>query len=214
MKVLRALSGAVLLAGCNSLPTLPAGSPRDAAYTLSGTVSQTVEGVSRPLAGRSVVLWIQQADSGRTQLETTDQNGRYVAQVPEARVFVSAWGDDGVQPCLASATVAKDTTLDVEVVPRGSAPTPPAAASPLITGFVYETTPQGRSPVRGAHISVDASWDVWVAGTRTDDAGRYFLCRVNTPVRMVVSAGGGYQDSWHSLTGTTDMVLDIELQRR
>jgi hypothetical protein len=83
----------------------------------------------------------------------------------------------------------------------------------LITGFVFEATPQGPHPLRGVHVSVDASSDVWVAYTQTDDAGRFFLCRVNAPVQMVVSAGNGYQDWWQSIPGTGDMVLEIELRR-
>jgi hypothetical protein len=87
------------------------------------------------------------------------------------------------------------------------------AASPVITGYVYEATPQGRRPLAGVHVSVDASWDVWVAYTRTDETGRFFLCRVNAPVQMVVSAGNGYQDWWQSIPGTGDMVLEVELKR-
>jgi hypothetical protein len=90
---------------------------------------------------------------------------------------------------------------------------PPVAGSPLITGFVYETTAQGRNPLRGVHISVDASTDAWVAYTQTDEKGRFFLCRVNAPVQMVVSSGKGHRDWWQSIPGTTDLVLDIELER-
>jgi hypothetical protein len=90
---------------------------------------------------------------------------------------------------------------------------PPPAASPLITGFVYEKTARGRNPLRGVHISVDAYTDAWVAYTQTDETGRFFLCRVNAPVQMVVSSGNGHRDWWQSIAGTTDMVLDVELRR-
>jgi hypothetical protein len=83
----------------------------------------------------------------------------------------------------------------------------------MITGFVYETTPQGRKPLRGVHVSVDAASDVWVAYTRTDSTGRFFLCRVNAMVQVVVSAGNGYQDWWQSIPGTSDMFFEIELKR-
>jgi hypothetical protein len=205
------------LAGCNdSVPTSPtdASLPATMSYTVSGILSETVDGISRPLAGRQVFVRIEHPNEARTLSVTTDQNGRYSAQVPRARVFVSAWHPpDQQQPCLASAAIDKDTTLDVEVVPVRSSPTPPAAGSPLITGYVYERTPQGRNPLRGVHVSVDASTDVWVAYTQTDDTGRFFLCRVNTPVQMVVSSGNGHQDWWQSIPGITDMVLDIELIR-
>jgi hypothetical protein len=43
--------------------------------------------------------------------------------------------------------------------------------------------------------------------------GRFYLCRVNAPVRMVVSAGNGYQDVWQSLPGAGDLAFEIELKR-
>jgi hypothetical protein len=173
-----------------------------------------VDGVSRPLAGRPVVLWIQESSRGWMQFTTTDQNGRYTAVVPKARVFVSGPHlPDELQPCLASAAVTADTTVNVEVVPAATPAAPPAAASPLVTGFVYETTPLGRNPLRDVLVSVEASTDAWVAVTRTDDMGRFFLCRINAPVQMVVSAGNGYQDVWLSLPGFGDMALEIELRR-
>ncbi|MGH9239967.1 MAG: hypothetical protein ACRD3G_18145 [Vicinamibacterales bacterium] len=142
-----------------------------------------------------------------------------MATVPTSRVFAFAWDAPELQQrCLASATVNRDTTIDVELIRidgssvDGSS-APPAAASPLITGFIYESTPQGRKPLRGVHISVQASWDVWVAYTQTDEAGRFFLCRVNAPVEMVASSGE-HDEWWQSIPGTTDMVLDIELKRR
>jgi hypothetical protein len=205
------------LAGCNnSVPTSPTGAspPAPVSYMVSGILSETVNGISRTLPARQVFIRIEQPNRSWTQSVTTDQSGRYVAQVPKARVFLSAWHPpDQQQPCLASAVIERDTTIDVEVVPVRSSAMPPPAASPLITGFVYETTPQGRNPLPGVHVSVDASSDVWVAYTQTDDGGRFFLCRVNTPVQMVVSAGNGYQDWWQSIPGTTDMVLEIELRR-
>jgi hypothetical protein len=215
----RLFAATVLLAcvfGCSKVsPTSPTSvtpsSP--ASYTLSGTLFETADGISRPLPERSVFFWIQESNGGRTQWVSTDQTGRYIVQVPRSRVFaVAAHPPDQQQPCLASAMVDRDTTLDVEVAPTGSSTTPPAAASPLITGFVYETTPQGRTPVRGVYVSVDAANDAWVANTQTDDTGRFFLCRVNTPVQMVVSLSG-YQDVWKSIGGTNDMAMEIELKR-
>jgi hypothetical protein len=104
----------------------------------------------------------------------------------------------------ASTLVNRDTSLDVEVLPTEGPLAPPSAAGPLITGFVYETTPEGRTPVAGMHISVDASPDVWVAYTRTDEEGRFFLCRVDAPVQMVIS---------ETLPGSGNMELEIELRR-
>jgi hypothetical protein len=217
---------------CNdSVPTSPASPslPTPQSYVVSGTVSETVDGVSRPLAGRKVDLYLsgicEQILPGRdcarekTEVVETDQNGRYTVrvQVPDSRplspkplVFVTGAGlhAAGHQPCLGSALVDKDTTIDVEVFPVGSSSTPPAGAGPMITGFVYETTPQGRNPVRGvwAHLEVGFTDSYYVARTQTNDAGRFFFCRVNRPVRMVVS-------EVVSIPGTGDMHFEIEVKR-
>ena len=139
-------------------PTTPSQLSQPATYVVSGTVTETVNGVSRPVAGRKVDLYVSGSTciSGqpmpciteKAEVVDTDQNGRYTAQVtvfPKALVFVAAAGLHalGQQPCLPSALVDKDTTIDVEVFPVGSSTTPPPSASPMITGFVYETTPTG-----------------------------------------------------------------------
>jgi hypothetical protein len=203
------------LVGCASEVSVPT-SPTPAAaetYSVSGVVSKTVDGISRPVPDRQVHMWIQVSNGGFTRVVATDASGRFTTSLPPGRVFANAWHlPDEQQPCLASAAVNRDTTLDVELLPTDGPSAPPSAAGPLITGFVYESTPQGRKPVGGVHISVDAANDVWVAYTKTDDEGRFFLCRVNAPVQMVVS-GNGYQDWWQSIPGTGDMQLEIELRR-
>jgi hypothetical protein len=209
----------VLTAGClircaseSSMPTSPTPPAADA-YSVSGVVSKPVNGISRPIMDRQVHLWIQSSNGGSTQVVATDQSGRYVARVPPGRVFAIAWHPpDEQQPCLASAAVNRDTTLAVELLPTDGFSVPSSAPGPLIRGFVYESTPQGRKPVGGVHVSVDASNEVWVAYTRTDDEGRFFLCRVNAPAQMVIS-GNGYQDRWLSIPGNADMELEIELRR-
>jgi len=215
---LLAASLAASLAACNSsAPTSPTSPspPAPQSYVVSGTVSETVDGISRPVAGRTVHLWISQPGTAWAQSSTTDHNGRYTAQVPKARVFVSGWHPpDQEQPCLASAAVDKDTTIDVQFVPAGRSLPPPPASSPIITGLVYEMTPQGRNPLRGVYVELDASGDVPVALTQTDDAGRFFLCRVNAPVVLGVGIDPNRHQPWSQLIpGTSDMVLEIELKR-
>jgi hypothetical protein len=241
MAMFRRLLAASLLAwlvGCNdSVPTSPASPslPAPQSYVVSGTVSETVDGTSRPVAGRKVDLFVTGTTcvSGqrtpcipeKAEVVDTDQNGRYTAQVtvwPKALVFVAGAGlhASGQQTCLASALVDRDTTIDVQVFPIGSSSTPPPAARPMITGFVYETTPQGRKPLRGvgAWLEVGYGDSYLVARTQTDDAGRFFFCRVNAPVRMGVSSYqemvvAGYKDGVEYIPGTDDMFFEIELKR-
>ena len=49
-----------------------------------------------------------------------------------------------------------------------------------------------------------------VALTQTDEAGRFFLCRVNAPVWMGVSSP---QEWFRSIPGTADTFFEIELRR-
>jgi hypothetical protein len=194
-------------------PSSPPPSPPP--YVVSGILFAAGDGGSRPLAGRTVWLWVEQeagprSSRGSSQSAVTDSSGRYTSRVPESRVYVSAWQRGEQQSCLAAADVRSDTTLDVEISPAGSA-TPLTPAGPFVSGTVYETTPQGRKPLPDASIWLDASIDAYVGYTETDDAGRFLLCRVNKPVRMDVYRPG-YQSAWRPLSGTADMVIDIELQ--
>ena len=215
------------LSGCSgSAPTAPTSpatpSPANPSppqsYVVSGILSEIVGGVSRPLAGRQVHLFISGTcpgppgcveEQGR-QPYYTDDKGRYTAEVPKRRVFVTA-NIGALQPCTANATVDKDTTIDVQVVPVGSSFAAPPEAGPTITGVVYETTPQGRRPLRGVDVWLEAGFEGWlVANTQTDGSGRFLLCRVNAPVQMIVSSRREWQQP---LFGTGDMFFEIELKR-
>jgi hypothetical protein len=233
------------LVGCSdSFPPSPASPslPVPRSYVVSGTVFETVDGISRPVAGRKVDIFMNGiceqimpppagCSTEKGGLVETDQTGRYTVEVPvpdsrpsspTPRVFVAGAGlhAAGQQPCLASALVDKDTTIDVEVFPIGSPTTSPPAAGPMITGFVYETTPQGRTPLRRvtAWLEVGVADSFPVAKTDTDDAGRFFFCRVNAPMRMVVSryqdmVAAGYESGVAFIPGTGDMFFEIEVKR-
>jgi hypothetical protein len=239
------VAGSVLawLAGCNnsmqpSTPTSPASPslPTPQTHLVSGTVSETVDGISRPVTGRKVdfymsgiceqVLPVGGCAREKAGVVETDQNGRYTFQVqapdsrplsPKPLVYVTGSGLHalGQQPCLASALVDRDTTLDMEVFQIGSPVAAPPAAGPMITGFVYEATAQGPNPLRGVYAWLEVGFadSYLVARTQTDDAGRFFFCRVNAPVWMGVGISG-YQD-WprRSIPGTGDMFFEIELRR-
>jgi hypothetical protein len=224
LRLLLAASLVLWLTSCSdSAPTSPSPSlPTPQSYVVSGTVFETVDGISSPVAGRKVDVYISGSPCvagqptpcipEKAEVLETDQNGRYTVPVtvlPKTLVFVAGAGLHafGQQPCLASALVDKDTTIDVEVFPVGSSSTPPPSASPMITGFVYETTPQGRNPVRGVWAHLEVGFGSYlVAKTQTDDEGRFFFCRVNRPVTMVVT-------EVTDIPGTSDMFFEIELRR-
>jgi hypothetical protein len=209
------------LTGCSeSMPVAPTPPPSPPSYVVSGIVRETVDGVSRPVANQFLSLHTQETEGlppgmtlrGSMQYIHTDDSGRYSAQVPRSLVFVSAvWGKR--QPCLASATVVRDTVIDVQVFP-GSSDAPSPTPGSMITGFVYETTPEGRKPVQGASAWLDVSSDVYVASTETDAAGRFYFCRVNTMVRMDVSADG-YQPYVYSefVYGPGNRHFEFEFKR-
>jgi hypothetical protein len=218
------------LAGCDSAPVTPvapspaAPSPSIPRHTLSGTVSEFINGVPRPVgADLTVWLWVEQqipqGRMGSSQSARTDQNGRYSLSVPDSRVFASLGKQGALQPCLASAEVRSDTTLDVELISEsdtlsGRVPDHWLSAHPLVTGEVYEATAGGgRIPLSGATIIVDVLVDVYQAFTKTDERGRFFLCRVNGPIRMDFELTG-YEGTSRSVRGDTDIKLEIALTRR
>jgi hypothetical protein len=89
----RLLAGSLLtcVAGCNtSIPTSPANSspPVPQSVVISGTISEVVDGVSRPAAGRKVDFFLDGSACGSRQtpceqagVVETDQNGHYAAHV-------------------------------------------------------------------------------------------------------------------------------------
>jgi hypothetical protein len=209
------------VAGCDApAPTSATGpSPQvrqAASYVISGLVAERIDGTSRPLAEAFVGLKVAEPGSLRTESTGTDQNGRYTAQVPRSRVYVWAEGPSEVeQPCVTSAAIDRDTTMpDVELIPARTSARLRSAPRPLITGFVYETSAQGRNPLRGvqAILFQQNAQDNPVAQVEVDDAGRFLLCRVNTPLILVVALYG--YEPWSQLvSGTTDLDLEIELRR-
>jgi hypothetical protein len=178
-----------------------------------------VDGAPRRLAGAYVLFQLARPDRQWQDNSTTDQDGRYWAQVPRSHVFVAAEGAEGMeQPCVATAAIETDTVIpEVELVLPGRAARPHSAASPLITGVVYGATPDGRRPLRSVTVVLFTpllASDYPVAHVTTDDAGRFFLCRVNTSVQMVVDARSSRYGTWErAIPGTSDMFLEIELTR-
>ena len=120
----------VSLGSCNnavtSSPTSPSRPAQPSTHVVSGTITERLNGVSRPAALHKVDVYI----SGSTcvagqaapcvaesaEVVETDQNGRYALTVtayPKTLVFVAGAGLHalGRQPCLASALVDNDVTI-------------------------------------------------------------------------------------------------------
>ena len=62
-------------------------------------------------------------------------------------------------------------------------------------------------------VNLSSQLEFGVAGTHTDDAGRFFLCRVNAPVQILVEGPPEYQPWSQIIPGTGDMFLEVELTR-
>jgi hypothetical protein len=109
--------------------------------------------------------------------------------------------------------VTGDTTIDVQVF-AGPPAASPGAAGGTITGVVYETTPNGRKPLRGAHAWLYISQGNYIASTETNTDGRFYFCAVNATVAMEVLADG-YEPYSHFelVSGTVDRHFEFEFTR-
>ncbi|HSC29152.1 MAG TPA: carboxypeptidase-like regulatory domain-containing protein [Vicinamibacterales bacterium] len=183
----------------------------------------------RPLAGRQVELWIEYSPRpGRfesmRQDATTDEQGRYdVSGLPNSLVWIFAApepaardlnGHTHLQPCAAARRVEQDTTFDVELVPADD-PRPPTRVRPLtISGIVFETTPGGRVPVKGARIYAEKPLDFVATGAISDAEGRYRLCGLPEDQWSLFALAEGYQ-MWFGdpFPLIADRTLDIEVRR-
>jgi hypothetical protein len=70
----------------------------------------------------------------------------------------------------------------------------------------------------GIWAVLEVGQSYWVAKTQTDHAGRFFFCRVDAQVQMVVNdyevmAAAGYKDGVAYIPGTSDMFFEVELKR-
>ena len=215
------LSSVLLLVRCSeSLQPSPSSSSQTTLnYLVSGTVTETVNRVTRPLGNHTVILHVLEADGLEddatrlltTRNVTTTYNGYYAVPVPRSRVFVTASGRR--QPCIASARIDRDTTLNVQVFPEGHPVELPFAPGPLVSGFVYERTPEGRRPVRGATARLDLAQDAYVANTETDETGRFFFCSVDARVRMDVFGGYDPYSQGGFVGGGGDELFEFDFTR-
>jgi len=188
------------------------------ASTLSGVVRDSTTPGGRGVAGAIVSSWDQTGESGRHGAQSASDAEGWYRLVAPAGVFAVLFADKPgyVQPCVAAATVAADTTLDIQLVPEAAAAAgmPPGlkVTSPIVSGVVFESTPQGRKPVAGARITGEWIPDLVMVNTMTDAEGRYMLCAI--PQRSIwitaTKAGGIIAEGAVMVAG--DAVLDLEVK--
>jgi Carboxypeptidase regulatory-like domain len=200
-------------------PAVPTGQGTSAPMrTLSGVVSDSIPPGGRPVPGAIISTFYTAGSSGRHGGDAaTDAEGRYRVAAPDG-VFALLTVDKAgyVQPCAATATVAGDTTLDIQLVPDAAAAAgvPPGlrAVSPTVSGVVFESTPEGRQPVAGARIVAERLLDLTMATTITDAAGRYLLCAIPQGSVGITATGPGGFLAEAAVVVTGDTVLDLEIK--
>jgi hypothetical protein len=110
--------------------------------------------------------------------------------------------------------------VDIELVTLASldtsdAPRPQFSSPPTLTGVLYEVTATGREPVAGADLwaELPGAIDVYVAHSRSDRDGDFFLCKLPQDSKVLVSKDG-YLDQWVGPIGDAQsLALQVELKR-
>lgn len=196
-------------------PTPPSG-----AYTVRGEVFEAVTG---PIADTPVNLWVQTRSFGYSywwangRLET-DGSGHYAApNIPAARITLWAAKTGYVQPCAVEADVDRDLHLNIEVMSEASldvsAQAPRTATGSLLSGAAFETTDEGRQPIRAALVWAEFGGGITAATTKTDAKGRFIMCNLPRDTWLTIQKGG-YVDAELRVPDQPATPLDVELKRR
>lgn len=199
-------------------PTAPV-APVVSNATLSGVVTEN----GRPIESAYVdVQWSCGRGCSSAIGGMTDAAGRYViARLPDgAPVWVTAHKDGFVQQCAATAVMRAGVSLDVPLTSIASLST----AQPLsgtgfrtVSGTVFESTPAGRRPVADAAVAAYSEalyYAEVVAYTRSDAAGRYWLCGLSEGrIPYLVAEKEGYNSNASPVEPGTDTTVDIQIRR-
>lgn len=229
------MTASTMTAGCNGAvapsapervgmvpqPAIPTPPPAPAA-TISGTVWEHAADGVKPFANQVLFGWVETERGGFTTGRITiDAAGRYSIPLPVEKARVSITVSGARQPCAVTLTPSGPSTQDVHVVTDPAqlgANIPPqlAAMTPTLSGMVYETTAEGRQPVKDASIELDSLHGLGnlIATTLTDANGRYVLCAVPQLSGLYLFASKpGFTpfETGTNLLGQT--TLDIELRR-
>jgi len=142
----------------------------------------------------------------------TDGTGHFrIDSLPNGSIELFAGAH---QPCV---TVVPLTGSGATVTLELTWPASPAYATeaPVVSGTVFERTPNGRAPVAGAVIVLwGGAMESMIASTATDAQGRFALCRVPQGESLLnVLQSGTNQLVALPITIPGDTVLDIEVHR-
>jgi len=206
-------------------PTAPV-APAAPNVTLSGVVTEN----GRPIESASVeVQWSCGGGCSAAIGGMTDAAGRYVvAPLPHgtvlpdgATMWVTAYKDGFVQQCAATAVMRAGVSLDLRLTSIANLSTAQplsGAGSRTVSGTVFESTPAGTRPVADAAVSAYSEGLYYadaVAFTRSDAAGRYWLCGLSEAgIPYLVAEKEGYGSSNVSVAPGTDTTADILIRRR
>jgi hypothetical protein len=194
-------------------------------FVVRGQVFDSYNGL---IGGAHLNIWLHTDNGGYSYGSAygellSSEAGRYeTVRLPESTVWIPAYKDSYVQPCVVSVELrepAHDVEVDVELVSPATLdsfapPRPTYLPGPAFTGSVFETTPTGKQPIGGAYISVDGlgGLDLVIATTYSDLAGKFFLCNLPADAWLVVDKPDfAPAELW--LTDTSQP-MDIELKRR
>jgi hypothetical protein len=121
---------------------------------------------------------------------------------------------------VTTVTVENDTTLNVTIsstadlvaLNASTGPTPPN--SRIVSGTVFESTPDGRRPLRNVWVGWEASGsgDAF-AETRTDAAGHYRLCGLPRE-KVFISVSPAWAKVFYTpVDPGSDAIVDIAITR-
>jgi len=139
-----------------------------------------------------------------------------------ATLWVTAYKDGFVQQCAATAVMgAGGGSVDLRLTSIANL----SMAQPLsgvgfrtVSGTVFESTPAGRRPVADAAVSAYSEALYYgdpVAFTRSDAAGRYWLCGLSqADIPYLIAEKEGYGFSNVSVAPGADTIADIQIGRR
>ena len=187
------------------------------------TVTMRVTSGGRPVSGASVTGYHETAKT-REPLSRepafTDVDGRYeFSNVFPGTVYLIAYKESYLSPCMATSDVRGDTHLELELVTR-TALRPLRRPAPTLTGVVYD---ERMRPVVAANVGGFWLEEMYEFFTMTDEQGRYLLCGLPDDFlrRGIVKASASSRQAWHDFhhdgraanLADGEFVLDLYLSR-